>query len=1050
MSHGFSAWFIRRPVATVLMSIAIVLLGVFAFPNLPLSPMPQADFPTIEVNARLPGANPDTMASAVAAPLETAFTGISGITELTSSSTLNNTQITIQFELSRNIDSAAQEVQAAINSVLGRLPADMPNPPQWKKNNPTDTPVYNIAITSDTMPLTQLSDLADIVVARRLSQINGVSQVDIFGQRKPSIRIRANPERLTAYGLTLADIRTAVQKASVNQAKGAVYGEKMVSMLATNDQLFTPEEYGSIVISYRNNAAVLVRDVAKVEIAAENSFLAAFPYGKPGILLAIQRQPGQNIVAIAEQVTKLIPQLQSELPPGVKISIINDRTRTIRSSLHEVEITLLITLILVIGVMGLFLRQLSATMIVGIVLCVSIITTFAAMYLLGFSINNLTLVALVIAVGFVVDDAIVVVENIHRHMEKGESAYDAAVKGAREIGFTVVTITFSLIAAFIPMLFMGGIVGRLFREFSLTVTMSLLISVLTALSLAPMLCAKFMKPHGHRLEAAVQSNSRAAFLTNLMAKYEVSLAWALNHQKKMLAVFCGTLALAVLSYIAIPKGFFPIQDIAFVNGQIVGPEDISFEDMQAKQLEVLRLVSGDPAIDSLNTIVGAGSISRGRFFAVLKDPSDRDGTSEDFIDRVRKMVAGVPGVAVTLKSQQDINLGGGGGAALYSQVLRSANPAELAVWADKLTQAMLKSNTFRDVRNDLQLGARIQSVTIDRTAAARFGLTVDAINQALYDAFGQRQIAEFQTQENQYKVILEVDPAYYSKLSALNAIYMRSPTTEGMVPLSAVAKLETQTGGAQSIQRSGLLPAVNISFNLPKGTSLGEAVRKIEEIKAQIGLPDTVVGSSQGAAQAFEESLRSQPLLILSAIIAVYIILGILYESFTTPLTILSTLPSAGLGAVLMLWLFQLDFSIMALIGVILLIGIVKKNGILMVDFALDAQRTRGISAKEAVMEAALARFRPIIMTTIAAMLAAIPLMIAYGTGAELRQPLGVAVFGGLVVSQVLTLFSTPVIYITIDKLFSAKLHKVPRLQALLQGKAHPAAGVDGAPAAAE
>jgi HAE1 family hydrophobic/amphiphilic exporter-1 len=1043
MSHGFSAWFVRRPVATVLMSVAIVLLGVFSFPNLPLSPMPQADFPTIEVNARLPGANPETMASAVAAPLETAFTGISGITEMTSASALNNTQINIQFELDRNIDAAAQEVQAAINSVLGRLPADMPNPPQWKKNNPTDTPVYNLAVTSDTMPLTQLSDLADIVVARRLSQINGVSQVDIFGQRKPSIRIRANPERLTAQGLTLADIRTAVQKASVNQAKGAVYGEKMVSLLQTNDQLFTPEEYGNIVIAYRNNAPVLLHDVAKVEIAAENSFLGAFPYGKPGILLAINRQPGQNIVEIADQVTKLLPQIQSELPPGVKINVINDRTRTIRSSLHEVEITLVITLILVVGVMGLFLRQVSSTVIVGIVLCVSIISTFAAMYIMGFSINNLTLVALVIAVGFVVDDAIVVVENIHRHMENGENALDAAIKGSREIGFTVVTITFSLIAAFIPMLLMGGIVGRLFREFSLTVTMSLLISVVTALSLAPMLCAKFMKPHTPKAEA----EHKAGIADKLKAKYERLLHWALDHQKKMIAIFFGTLAAAVLSYILIPKGFFPIQDIAFVNGQIVGPEDISFEDMKAKQLEILNMIKDDPAVESVNTIVGAGSISRGRFFAVLKDPSDRKGTSEDFIDRVRKLTAGVPGVYVTLKSQQDINLGAGGGAALYSHVLRSANTDELAVWAEKLTQAMQKSDKFRDVRNDLQLGARIQAMTIDRTAAARFGLTVDNINQALYDAFGQRQIAEFQTQENQYKVILEADPAYYSKLSALNAIYMRSPTTDGMVPLSAVAKMETQIGGAQSIQRAGLLPAVNISFNLPKGGSLGEAVKTIEELKVQIGLPDIVVGQSQGAAQAFEESLKSQPLLILSAIIAVYIILGILYESFTTPLTILSTLPSAGLGAVLTLWLWKLDFSIMALIGVILLIGIVKKNGILMVDFALDAQRSRGISAQQAVMEAALARFRPIMMTTIAAMLAAIPLMIAYGTGAELRQPLGVAVFGGLLVSQVLTLFSTPIIYIAIDKLFAKKALKVPRLQALLQGKTPANAQPDPAPA---
>jgi HAE1 family hydrophobic/amphiphilic exporter-1 len=1030
-AHGFSAWFIRRPVATVLMTVALVLLGIFSFPNLPLAPMPQADFPTIEVTARLPGANPDVIASAVATPLETAFTGISGVTEMTSTSSLNFTNITIQFELDKDIDAAAQEVQAAINAVMGRLPSDMPSPPEWEKQNPTDTPVYNLAMTAETIPLTTLSDLADVLVARRLSQIKGVALVEIFGQQKPAIRIRANPERLTATGLTLADIRAAVQRASVNQPKGTVYGESTVSMLQTNDQLFTPEEYGQIVVAYRNDAPVLVRDVANVVIAAENSYMAAFPFGKPGILLSVQRQPGQNIVEIADAVNKLIPELKAELPAGVNLEIINDRTRTIRSSLHEVEITLVITLILVVGVMGLFLRQLSATLIVGAVLCVSIIATFAAIYLMGFSINNLTLVALIIAVGFVVDDAIVVVENIHRHMENGESAIEAALKGSREIGFTVVTITFSLIAAFIPMLFMGGIVGRLFREFSLTVTMSLLISVITALSLAPMLCAKFMKPHKHSREEAAKTSSRAAFAENIKATYDKWLHWAVEHQRKMLALFFATLAAAVISYVLIPKGFFPIQDIAFVTGQTAAAEDISFEDVRAKQLELLNLVAKDPAVQSLNTIVGV----RGRFFAVLKDPGDREGTSEDFIDRVRKISQGIPGLTVSLKSQQDINLGAGGGAAQYNHVMRSADVDLLAVWSVKLTEAMARDNTFRDVRNDLQLGARFQTVTIDRVAAARFGLSVDAINQTLYDAFGQRQISEFQTQQNQYKVVLEVDPAYYSNISALNSLYMRSPTTNGMVPLAAVAKLEMQTGGPQSISRNGLLPAVNISFNLPKGVSLGDAVKRIEDIKAEINLPESVTGTSQGAAQAFEESLATQPILILSAIIAVYIILGILYESFTTPITILSTLPSAGLGAVLTLWLWQLDFSIMALIGIILLIGIVKKNGILMVDFALDAQRTRGIDAKQAITEAALARFRPILMTTTAAMLAAIPLMVAYGTGAELRQPLGVAVFGGLLVSQVLTLFSTPIIYIALDRVFTRARNKVPRLKVLMDGQ---------------
>jgi len=1030
---GFSAWFIRRPVATILMTVAIVLLGIFAFPNLSIAPLPQAEFPNLEINAKLPGANPETMASAVAAPLETALSAISGITEITSVSSLGSTQINIQFALSRNVDAAAQEVQAAINSVIGRLPNDMPGPPVWKKNNPTDTPVYNLRVSSDTMPLTQLSDIADIILVRRLGQISGVSEVGIMGQQKPAMRIRANPERLMAYGLTLADIRAAVQKASVNQAKGAVYGAKSVAMLQTNDQLFTPTQYEDIVVAYRNDAPVLVRDVANVKIAPENAYVVAYPMGKPGIGLNVQRQPGANIVEIADRITELLPSLTAELPPGIDVTLLNDRTRTIRASLKEVEITLFITLALVIAVMGLFLRQLSATLIVGAVLCVSIVSTFAAMYLMGFSINNLTLVAMVIAVGFVVDDAIVVVENIHRHMEAGESAMDAAMHGAREIGFTVVTITISLIAAFIPMLFMGGIIGRLFQEFSLTVTISLLISVITSLALAPMLCSRFMTS-----PKQAEKSARAAFSQRLVDAYGRALEWSLERQQRMLWAFLITIGLAIASYVAIPKGFFPLQDTAFVNGQTTAAEDVSFEDMRAKHLEIAAIVAKDPAVLAYNTLIGAGgmgsSLARGRFFVVLKDRGERDVSSEEFIDRMRPQFAKIPGITVSLKSQQDINLGGGGGAAQYSHVLRSADSTALALWADRLTQAMARTPFFRDVRNDLQLGARIQAITIDRMAVARYGLTVESVNQMLYDAFGQRQIAEFQTQENQYKVVLEVDPAYYSKLATLNALYMRSPTTGGMIPLSSVAKLETQTGGAQNIARNGLLPAANISFNLPKGVALSEAISRIEAIKTELGLPANVLGSSQGAALAFEESLRTQPILILSAVIAVYIILGVLYESFTTPLTILSTLPSAGLGAVLMLWLMRLDFSIMALIGLILLIGIVKKNGILMVDFALDAQRARGISARQAITEAALVRFRPIIMTTVAALLAALPLMIAQGTGSELRQPLGVAVFGGLVVSQILTLFSTPVIYIALDRLFSRIPKKSPRIKNLIEG----------------
>lgn len=1019
MTHrgSISAWCIDHPVATLLLTFALVLLGLVAFPRLPVAPLPEAEFPTIQVTAQLPGASPQTMASSVATPLEVQFSAIPGITQMTSNSALGSTLLTLQFNLGKSIDTAAQEVQAAINTAAGRLPQDLPNLPTWRKVNPADSPVLVLSISSTQMPGTELSDYAETLLARQLSQIDGVGQVNIVGQQRPAVRVQASADRLAAIGLTLADLRLAIQNTSLNLAKGALYGESSVSTLAANDQLFTPADYAKVIVSYRGGAPVHLGDVARVITGAENAYVQAWSVDRPGLNLIISRQPGANIVETVDRINAALPRLLDMLPASVEVAVLNDRTQTIRASLHEVELTLVIALVLVIGVMAMFLRQWSATLIVASVLGVSLIASCAFMYVMGFSLNNLTLVAIVIAVGFVVDDAIVVVENIHRHLEAGEDRREAAIKGAGEIGFTVVSISFSLVAAFIPLLFMGGVVGRLFKEFALTATSTILISVVVSLTLAPSLAARYMSAPKHR--------EHPGLAERLLGRYEHWLRKALAHQRLMLGIFGISLALAVAGYIFIPKGFFPVQDTGFVLGTTDASADIAYPDMVAKHQALAKIIAADPAVRTFSHSVGVGggtqTIGNGRFWIALKPPAERDVSASEFIDRIRGPLSGVPGIVLYLRAGQDINLGTGPSRSQYQYVLKSNDGPSLSIWTDKLTERLRANPAFRDLSNDLQNGGSITHITIDRSAAARFGLSTADVDQALYDAFGQRQVSEFQTETNQYKVVLELDAVQRGKAESLNYFYLRSPLTNEMVPLAALAKVDAPVQGPVTIAHDGMFPAANLSFNLASGVALGDAVTMLEQAKIDLDMPETISGTFQGAAQAFQSSLASQPWLILAALVAVYIILGVLYESFVHPLTIISTLPSAGLGALIMLWLWGESFSIMALIGLVLLIGIVKKNGILMVDFALDAQRNDGLSAHEAIVKACVTRLRPIIMTTLAALLGALPLMLGYGAGAELRQPLGMAVVGGLLVSQVLTLFTTPVIYLQLERLFNRR-----------------------------
>lgn len=876
--HGsVSAWCVDHPVATVLLTFALVLLGAIAFPRLPVAPLPEAEFPTIQVSAALPGASPDTMASSVATPLEVQFSAIPGMTQMTSSSALGSSLLTLQFTLNKSIDTAAQEVQAAINTAAGKLPKDMPTLPTWKKVNPADSPVLILSISSTQMPGTELSDYAETLLARQISQIDGVGQINITGQQRPAIRVQASADKLAAIGLTLADIRLAIQQTSLNLAKGALYGESSISTLSTNDQLFHPEEYGQLIVSYKDGAPVHLQDVARVVNGSEDAYVQAWSGDQPGVNLVISRQPGANIVETVDRIQAALPGLEAMLPASVQVKVLVDRTQTIRASLHEVEITLLIAVLLVVAVMALFLRQWSATLIVSAVLGVSLTASFALMYVLGFSLNNLTLVAIVVAVGFVVDDAIVVVENIHRHLEAGDGMREAAIKGAGEIGFTVVSISFSLVAAFIPLLFMGGVVGRLFKEFALTATSTIMISVVVSLTLAPTLAALFMRAPVH------PAHAKPGFGERLLAVYERGLRKALAHQKLMLGIFGLTLSMAIAGYILIPKGFFPVQDTGFVLGTTEAAADISYPDMVKKHQALAEIVATDPAVQAFSHSVGVSgsnqTIANGRFWISLKNRGDRDVSASAFIDRIRPQLMKVPGIVLYLRAGQDINLSSGPSRAQYQYVLKSNDGPTLSTWTQRLTEKLRSNPAFRDISNDLQLGGSITHIQIDRTAAARFGLTASDVDEALYDAFGQRQINEFQTEINQYNVILELDTQQRGKAESLNYFYLRSPLTGEMVPLSALARFDAPTIGPLSIAHDGMFPAANLSFNLAPGVALGDAVILLNQAKSEIGMPTAISGNFQGAAQAFQSSLASQPYLILAALVAVYIILGVLYES---------------------------------------------------------------------------------------------------------------------------------------------------------------------------
>jgi HAE1 family hydrophobic/amphiphilic exporter-1/multidrug efflux pump len=1012
--------FIERPIATSLLMAGLLFAGIIAFPMLPVAPLPQVDFPTIQVSATLPGANPETMASAVATPLERQFAQIAGVSQMTSTSGLGTTSITIQFDLNRNIDAAAQDVQAAITAAAGQLPTDLPSPPTYRKVNPADSPVMILAVHSESLPLTAVDDAADTILAQQISQLSGVAQVNIGGEQKPAVRVQIDPAKIAALGLSLEDVRAAIGTATVNAPKGSFDGSRQSFTIYANDQLLTADAYDDLIVAYRNGSPVRIHDIGQAVAGPENAKLAAWQDGRRGVILIVFKQPGANVIDTVNSVKATLPRLEAAIPPGIDVSVIADRTQTIRASVSDVERTMAITIGLVVMVIFLFLRQFWATAIPAVTVPLSLLGTAGLMYLAGYSLDNLSLMALTISVGFVVDDAIVMIENIMRHIEDGMKPLEAAFKGAAEIGFTILSISLSLVAVFIPLLLMGGVVGRLFREFAVTVTMAILVSAFVSLTLTPTMCGRFLKSERDARHGRLYRVSEA-FFDGLLHLYERGLKWVLRHQPLMLGVMLMTMAATAYLYIAIPKGFFPQQDTGFLTGISEAAQDISFAGMVEKQQALAAVVAADPDIADFASVVGASGASpgenSGRFFITLKPRDQRSASADQIIARLRPKLAKVEGVALFLQASQDINVGGRLSRTQYQYTLQDADLAELDQWAPRMLAKLKSLPELQDVATDQQTSATSVTMTIDRDTAARFGIQPQAIDDTLYDAFGQRQVAQYFTQLSQYHVVLEVDPDFQADPASLDKIYVKSPVTGQQVPLSVFVRFDTDKTNALSISHQGQFPAVTLSFNLSPGAALGQAVDAIERAKRELGAPVSLVGSFQGAAQVFQSSLSTQPYLIAAALVVVYLILGMLYESYIHPITILSTLPSAGVGALLILMTAGYDLSVIALIGIILLIGIVKKNGIMMIDFALEAERRQGLAPEESIYRACLLRFRPIMMTTMAALFGGLPLMLGQGTGSELRRPLGFAIVGGLLLSQMLTLYTTPVVYLYMDRL---------------------------------
>ncbi|HVC47411.1 MAG TPA: multidrug efflux RND transporter permease subunit [Terracidiphilus sp.] len=1042
-----SAPFIRRPVATSLLSLALLMAGAVAYSVLPVASLPDVDYPAIGVSAGLPGASPETMASAVATPLERQFGRIAGVNEMTSTSTMGSANVVLQFDMSRNIDNAARDVQAAINAARGQLPSYLPQNPGYRKANPSDAPILILTLTSDVIPKPQIYDMADSILAQRISEIDGVGQVFVGGSSSPAVRVELNPMQLANTGIGLEAIRTALSGANANRPKGSFQDATHRWMITDNDQIFKASEYAPIIAGYNQTtgAPVRVEDVGTVT----NSVADIHTDGVSGInpdngppaklrgavLIIVSKIPGANVISTVDNVMKELPRLQASIPPTIQINVAQDRTTTIRAGVRDVEISLVISVLLVVLVVFLFLREVWATIIPSVAVPLSLVGTFGVMYLLGYSVDNLSLMALTISTGFVVDDAIVVIENITRYLEMGMNPFDAAMKGSKEIGFTVISMSSSLIAVFIPILLMGGIVGKLFREFAVTLSVAIAVSLLVSLTTTPMLCARFLRPQGEIVHGRLYRMSERAFEW-LHEEYAVGLRWVLRHQWLMLGVLLGTVALNVYLFNIVPKGFFPEQDTGRIGGQTIAAQDISFPAMRAKQRKLAQMVLDDPAVSSVTAFAGGGRNSNnvGFMFVSLKDLDKRPArvSSNDVINRLRRQLSGVPGAQLFLHSFQDIHIGGHGGAAEYQYTLSDPNLEELNHWAPLLQARMRTMPELRDISTDEQDQGLAAQLVIDRDTASRLGVTAAAIDQTLYDAFGQREVSTMYTGLNQYFVVMEVDPQYQQSPAALNGIYIKSSTGQ-MVPLSAIAHFETERTSL-TVNHQGQYPSVSLSFNLAPNVSLGQAVTAIERVEVQMGMPSAMHASFSGTAQAFQDSLRTEPYLILAAVVAVYIVLGILYESLIHPLTILSTLPPAGVGAILALLITGTDLTIIALIGILLLIGIVKKNAILMIDFALQAEREQGLPPVEAIYQACLLRFRPIMMTTMAAMFGGLPLAIGLGVGSELRKPLGITIVGGLIVSQLLTLFTTPVVYLFFDRL-QWRFMKLHRIGAELEGQ---------------